>query len=168
MHTIHIHVQQSIRLINGRLFLNEDEIYLLFPVLSWRLYVLCVFLDFSTYIFPINADSPYSTARLLLRMPNRQHNKGSGTITMSLTAVTSFVSVIRERTVFVLRLNIKGCQRVAVPIAIIVSSLLAVGLIVAAGATDQMVKVQQLYEHWDEEYWGSVIPRKCSIEINGS
>lgn len=59
----------------------------------------------------------------------------------SLTAVTSFVSVIRDKTVFVLRLNVKGCQRVAVPIAMIVSYLLAVGLFIAAGATDQMVKV---------------------------
>ena len=60
----------------------------------------------------------------------------------SLTAVTSFVSVIRDKTVFVLRLNVKGCQRVVVPIAIIVSCLLSVGLFVAAGATDQMVKVR--------------------------
>ena len=63
----------------------------------------------------------------------------------SLTAVTSFVSVIRERTVFVLRLNVKGCQRVAVPIIIIVSCLMAVGLFIAAGATDQMIKVRQYH-----------------------
>ena len=61
----------------------------------------------------------------------------------SLTAVTSFVSVIREKTVFVLRLNIKGCQRVAAPIAIIVSCLLSIGLFITAGATDQMIKVQR-------------------------
>ena len=60
----------------------------------------------------------------------------------SLTAVTSFVSVIREKTVFVLRLNIRGCQRVAAPITIIVCSLLALALFIAAGATDQMVKVR--------------------------
>ena len=59
----------------------------------------------------------------------------------SLTAVTSFVSVIRDKTVFVLRLNVKGCQRVAAPIAIIVFYLLAVGMFIAAGATDQMLKV---------------------------
>ena len=59
----------------------------------------------------------------------------------SLTAVTSFVSVIRERTVFVLRLNVRGCQRVAAPIAIIVCYLLALALFTAAGATDDMVKV---------------------------
>lgn len=61
----------------------------------------------------------------------------------SLTAVTSFVSVIRDKTVFVLRLNVKGCQRVAVPIAMIVCYLLAVGLLVASGATDQMIKVSE-------------------------
>ena len=55
--------------------------------------------------------------------------------------MTSFVSVIRDKTVFVLKLNVKGCQRVAVPITIIVSCLLAVGAFIAAGATDQMIKV---------------------------
>ena len=76
------------------------------------------------------------------------HNKPA-TMSMSsksLTAVTSFVSVIRDKTVFVLRLNVKGCQRVAVPIAMIVSYLLAVGLLVAAGATDQMIRVSFLKE----------------------
>ena len=70
----------------------------------------------------------------------------------SLTAVTSFVSVIREKTVFVLRLNIKGCQRVAVPIAIIVSCLLSIGLFVAAGATDQMVKVYKRVMTVDDSF----------------
>ena len=60
---------------------------------------------------------------------------------MSLTAVTSFVSVIREKTVFVLRLNVRGSQRVAVPIVIIVCCVLAVGFFVAAGATEELVKV---------------------------
>ena len=60
----------------------------------------------------------------------------------SLTAVTSFVSVIREKTVFVLRLNVRGSQRVAVPIVVIVCCVVAVGLFVAAGATDEMVKVR--------------------------
>lgn len=60
---------------------------------------------------------------------------------MSLTAVTSFVSVIREKTVFVLKLNVTGTQRVAVPITVIVSSLVAIGLFIAAAASDEMLKV---------------------------
>ena len=62
----------------------------------------------------------------------------------SLTAVTSFVDVVREKTVLVLKLNVKGCQRVAVPIAIFVCCLLANGLLVAAAATNQMVQVARL------------------------
>lgn len=61
---------------------------------------------------------------------------------MSLTAVTSFVSVIREKTVFVLKLNVTGTQRVAVPITVIVSSLVAIGLFIAAAASDEMLKLK--------------------------
>ena len=59
----------------------------------------------------------------------------------SLTAVTSFIDVVRERTVLVLKLNVKGCQRVGVPIAIFVCCLLTNGLLMAVGATDQMIQV---------------------------
>lgn len=59
----------------------------------------------------------------------------------SLTAVTSFVSVMKEKTVVVLKLNVKGCQRVGLPIAIIVACFLTAGLLVAAAATDRMILV---------------------------
>lgn len=59
----------------------------------------------------------------------------------SLIAVTSFVSVMKEKTVVVLKLNVKGCQRVGLPIAIIVACFLTAGLLVAAAATDRMIQV---------------------------
>ena len=99
------------------------------------------------------------------------HQRGSGTSkrdvhVMSLTAVTSFVSVIREKTVFVLRLNVKGCQRVAVPITIIVSCLLAIGMFLAAGATDQMVKVQDSLR--EDTRWTSMDSAFCKLTASKS